>query len=122
MTPGALPPAPARRLEVVLEAVVAEGRLTHIDDEVDGAPTPTVTAVGATARHIRLGRKEDAPSPPLPAVRVSETRSRNMARVDRCLTSGERPGVPRRRRGRASRASVHQHVSEGAQAATHAWV
>src|SRR5262245_3146534 len=54
MTPGALPPAPGRRLEVVLEAVVAEGRLTHIDDEVDGAPTPTVTAVGATARHMRL--------------------------------------------------------------------
>src|SRR5439155_2067965 len=43
------------RLEVVLEAEVAERRLARVDADVDRAAASTVTAVGAAARNVSLG-------------------------------------------------------------------
>ena len=43
-----------RRLEVVLEAEVAEGRLAGIDREVDRSASPAVAAVGPAARDVCL--------------------------------------------------------------------
>ena len=52
MPPVAFAPAARRRLEVVLVLEVAEGGLTGIDRQVDGAPAPAVAAVRPAARHV----------------------------------------------------------------------